>query len=125
MKAKLYRKIARTLQAIENCRASNNAEWLEKHQATLTAYDAALPSGSGIDNGSHILPDSKPDRIRISADFHHMDDAGGYDGWTEHVVIVKPTLLSDFDLSITGRNRNSIKEYLHDVYAEDLAQEIS
>ena len=125
VKAKLYRKIARTLQAIENCREVNNVEWIEKHQAMLTAYEAALPSGSGIDSGSHILGDSKPDRIRISADYHHMDANGFYGRWTEHVIVVKPTLLSDFDLTITGQNFDDIKAYLNDVYSDALAQEIS
>ena len=49
-------------------------------------------------------------------DFHHMDDNGYYDGWTEHVVTVKPSLCFDIEISVSGRNRNGIKEYILDTF---------
>jgi len=53
-----------------------------------------------------------------------MNESGAYDGWTEHKLIVSPSLLFDLDLRITGRDRNGIKEYLHDVFSAALQTEI-
>ena len=44
--------------------------------------------------------------------FHHMNDGGFYDGWTEHSVVVTPSLVYGFDTRITGRDRNDIKNYI-------------
>ncbi len=77
-----------------------------------------LPSGSGIDCGVKLDESSGPERLVFTLSFHHMDEAGYYDGWTEHKAIVTPTL-ADHDgmrLRVTGgRNRNDINDYLHDV----------
>jgi len=82
-----------------------------------------LPSGGGIDNGSTIAVDEcSPDKIKINTAFHHMDAHGGYDGWTNHVVTVKPSLCNNFTLSISGTNRNDIKEYFGEVYSDALEQ---
>ena len=83
-----------------------------------------LPSGSGIDCGSKLLDSSKPDCIRIQADFHHMDEHGYYDGWTEHVVTIRPSLQYGFDLSVSGRNRNQIKDYLAETYHWAISQTV-
>jgi hypothetical protein len=45
-----------------------------------------------------------------------MNEQGSYDGWTEHTVIVTPSLAMGYRLRITGRDRNGIKEYMHDVF---------
>jgi hypothetical protein len=59
-----------------------------------------------------------------------MDDGGGYDGWTEHTITVTPSFRG-FDLTISGRDRNDIKDYLHQTfdhvlsahYRDDLREE--
>lgn len=114
---KLYQRIARTLQAIENCRQSGNSVWLDKHCDTLDQLEAMLPSGSGIDNGTHLDRDrSTPNKIVLTFGFHHMDENGYYDGWTDHTLTVRPSLAFGIDLKITGPNRNEIKDYLHETY---------
>ena len=51
-----------------------------------------------------------------------MTEHGYYDGWTEHDVIVTPSLRSPgFSLRITGRNRRDIKEYIADAFHDALA----
>lgn len=76
-----------------------------------------LPSGSGIDCGTKIdLDASNRNKLVLLAAYHHMNESGMYDGWTEHRIIVVPDLASGFTLNITGRNRNGIKEYLYDTY---------
>jgi len=39
-----------------------------------------------------------------------------YDGWTEHKIIVTPSLMAGFNLQITGKDKGQIKEYLCEVY---------
>jgi len=80
-----------------------------------------LPSGSGIDCGTTLDMDkSSPDKLVFNVSFHHMDEWGGYDGWTEHQVIVTPSLWAGMELRIMGRNERDIKEYLADTYREAL-----
>ena len=44
----LYRAIAEKLQAIENCRKANNAEWEARHSDAIEdLVKAHMPSGSG------------------------------------------------------------------------------
>lgn len=46
---------------------------------------------------------------------HQNCDSGMYDGWTEHKVTVTPSF-SGFDITVSGRNRNGIKEYIADMF---------
>ena len=113
----LYREIASILQAIANCRKDGgNAEWLERHEETLKDLLDLLPSGSGIDCGTKLDRDAcKPGKLVFTLGYHHMHESGMYDGWTEHTLVVTPSF-DGIDIRITGRDRNQIKEYLHEVY---------
>jgi len=127
MDNKLYCELARLVAAIRNCEKSNNQEWLGRHTARLkTLVQEEMPSGSGIDNGTKIdLDASTPDKLVFEVGFHHMNDGGMYDGWTEHRIIVTPSLAFGFDLRITGKDRNEIKEYLNDVYYSALNETVT
>lgn len=46
-----------------------------------------------------------------------MDEHGGYDGWTKHKIKITPTF-SGFDIYINGKNRDNIKDYLHDIFSQ-------
>lgn len=119
---KLYQVIHSALVARRNCNDSGNYAWRNKWDDVLDWAESQLPSGSGVDRGSKIERDSI-DRIRISADFHHMDENGFYNGWTEHEVIVSPAF-TGIDIRVTGRNRNGIKDYLSDVFLNALCSEV-
>lgn len=122
---KLYQRIAQLLRAIANCEASGNAVWLEKHRENLlTLCREHLPSGSGFDAGCKLQDGSTPNRLIFSADFHHMDDHGYYDGWTMHQVIVSPDLAFDFTLRITGKDRRDIKDYIHQTFNHVMLQDV-
>jgi hypothetical protein len=114
----LYAAIASLLSTIERCKKTGNDEWRDRHRDTLdTMLKEHLPSGSGIDRGSELLFDEcKSNKLVFSADFHHMNDVGYYDGWSNHTVVVTPSLEHGAVLKITGRDRNDIKDYLHDVF---------
>jgi hypothetical protein len=111
-------KIASTLAAIQNCRDSGNSEWLARHAETLATIERnELPSGSGIDSGTRVdVERSTPEKLVFLASFHHMNDCGMYDGWTEHRVTVRPSLVYGLDIRVSGRDRNGIKDYLADVF---------
>ena len=114
-----YQRIASALVAMENCRASGNLEWELKHEETIHAIvKNELPSGSGFDAGTKIdLERSKPNKLVFAVDFHHMDENGFYDGWTAHEVIITPSLAFGFEIRVTGRDRNDIKDYIAEVFA--------
>lgn len=115
---KLYAEISSKLMAIDNCIKSQNWEWKERHEEVLAAIIDTAPSGSGIDNGIELLvSESTPEKLVFSCDFHHMNDAGFYDGWTEHKVIITPSFYCGINIRITGRDRNDIKDYLADVFS--------
>lgn len=122
---KLYIDIASTIAARLNClNGQGSEEWLKKHEEQLRIYEAELPSGSGFDSGSHIdLERSQPERIYFTTSYHHMNENGMYDGWTEHSVVMTPSLQFGYSLHITGKNRNDIKEYIHQAFAAVLDTE--
>lgn len=121
----MYQLMASTLAALDNCFECGNVEWIERHTETLEGFDANLPSGSGFDSGSSLdLDRATPDRLVITTSFHHMDESGGYDGWSEHSVIVTPSLAHGFDVRVTGKNRNDIKEYIAEMFDAALGEVI-
>lgn len=119
----LIGKIASIAQAYRNCIASNN-DYAEKHLETLGDLVKRLPSGSGIDNGSIISLDKSNDsKVVIVTAFHHMDENGFYDGWTEHNIIITPAF-TGINMRITGANKNDIKSYLVDLFSDALLAEV-
>lgn len=124
----LYKQIAICLESLANCLASNNAEWRARWESN--AEDLTLnfmPSGSGIDCGTKLDIDASlaQGKLVFTLSYHHMNENGMYDGWTEHKAIVSPSLAHGFELKITGRDRNQIKEYLHETLHFCLSKEIA
>ncbi len=121
----LAQHIASLITAAENCAKTGNKEWLGKHVERLNMLSRNfLPSGSGIDSGTTIdLDKSNGAKIVLNTAFHHMGEHGMYTTWTDHTVTIRPAF-QGFDIAISGRNRNDIKEYLHDVFSHCLAQMI-
>jgi len=146
MTTQLYKAIALALIAVANCEREINANgptadtaanaarserlasaraWRTKHRDWIARLVREhMPSGAGIDTGTKLDDSSTPDRLVFSFSFHHMNEHGSYDGWTEHTAIVKPSLAFGFDLKITGRDRNQIKDYLHETYHQALGAEV-
>lgn len=80
-----------------------------------------MPSGSGFDNGTTIdLDHSHADKLVFNTAFHHMDDNGYYCGWTDHQVIVTPSLVHGFHVRVGGRNVRDIKDYIHEAFSQAL-----
>lgn len=122
MKQPLYKAIANKFQAMQSC----SETWKSRHEDTIILLvNRYMPHGSGIDTGTRFsFEDSKPDKLVFYFSYHHMNEDGYYDGWTEHKLIVTPNLWSDFDMRITGSNRNDCKEYFYQTFNEDLRMEV-
>jgi hypothetical protein len=125
---KLYVELSRTVRAYENCcNSPGHEEWKLKHAAYLKELvHEYMPSGSGLNNGTSLnLEKSDSERLVFETSFHHMNENGLYDGWTDHTVVVTASLMFGVNIRITGRNRNDIKEYLHTLFQEALMEEVS
>ena len=115
-----YSRIANLYVGYINCVAASNKEYenihLNKIEELVEKY---LPHGSGFDAGTHfIVEESNRDKLVFKTAFHHMNENGYYDGWTEHKIIVTPDLLFGFNIKITGKNRNDIKEYIYSQFGD-------
>jgi hypothetical protein len=116
---KFYQEIAKCLMAYHNCVRANNSEgthnWADKIDDLTKIY---LPSGSGFDSGTKFdWGRSTHNKLVFNTAFHHMDEHGGYDGWTEHDVIITADLAFGFNIKVTGKNRNDIKNYISDCFS--------
>jgi len=119
MKKINIQKLAGVFQAYLNNVKLNNIEWKDKHEDIINDMLQAFPHGSGIDSGVKFdWHKSTSERLIFTLGFHHMDENGYYDGWTEHELIITPSLQFGYNLRITGRNRNDIKDYLHDLFTD-------
>ena len=125
MNMKVYKQIARSFQAMQNCLECGNSEWVTRHQETIEhIIKNQMPSGSGVDHGTTFDFDgSTPNKLIFNVSFHHMNDSGMYDGWTDHNIIVTPDLAFGFVLRVTGRNRNNIKDHLDEIFQDALNEE--
>ena len=116
-----------TAQALSQCAiAYTSNRWSDDWQDRFERITSSAPSGSGIDCGTSIdIASQRPERLLLSLSYHHMNDVGYYDGWTDHNVIITPSITFGLSIRITGRNRNEIKDYLSEVYAQWLAEEFT
>jgi hypothetical protein len=123
MYGNVLQELAKALQAYRICCERDNTEWEHKWRETIDYIISDLPSGSGIDCGTKLSEDEcTATKIVLLTSFHHMNDSGYYDGWTEHKIIITPSF-DGFDMRITGRDRNDIKDYLCEVYDSALSQQ--
>ena len=123
---KLYQEIAALINAIENCTRTSNHEWDTKHyDKIMSIVRNEMPDGSGFDNGTYIdMEKSTGEKLVFETSFHHMNENGYYNDWTEHSVIVTPSLQFGFNLKITGRDRNQIKDYIYEVFSHCSEKEL-
>ena len=126
MKQSLYITIATAVGAYHRCYKKQSHEWFDRWSARLEwLAKNHLPSGSGFDCGTSIDAEASTEsRIVLHTSFHHMDGGGGYDGWTEHKITLVPSFIGGFDLHISGRDRNGIKEHIAQCFGEMLRADV-
>ncbi|UCC74018.1 MAG: hypothetical protein JSV86_05525 [Gemmatimonadota bacterium] len=122
----LYRAMALCLTAYENCLKQNNNTWADEHLSRLDhLLTNFMPSGSGFDSGTGIdMDESSGEKLVFTTSYHHMDDVGYYVGWSDHKVIVTPSLTYGINVRVTGKGRNQIEDYVGDVFRECLTQQL-
>jgi hypothetical protein len=118
---KTYQILARVIGARDRCQEDN--PWKKRWADFLKELMEAFPSGSGFDRGTRLDDSSRPEKLVFTTAFHHMNEGGMYDGWTEHTVTVRPSLEFGYRLSISGRNRNLIKEVIAEQFSMALELE--
>jgi hypothetical protein len=121
----LYSELANIIDAYKACIKMGNDEWTNKHGDRMDdLVHKYMPHGSGFDSGTRFsTAESHAEKLVFRTAFHHMNDVGYYDGWTEHVITVTPSF-QGFNLRISGRNQNDIKDYIHEQFYWALKQEI-
>ncbi len=128
MQMPLYKLLAQTAVAYHNClkRGSEYDFWKYNHRVLLEQLVREhMPSGAGVDDGTKIdLEKSTGEKLVFITRFHHMNEAGYYTKWTNHVVTVTPSLAFDITLKISGFDYNGIKDYLGDLLYSALKETV-
>ena len=125
MKTKLYARLASLLASATRCDETGNEEWGTRHRQTMRdLVKERMPSGSGFDAGTTMDEDaSTPEKLVFNTSYHHMDEHGGYDGWTEHEVTVLPSLAYGFMVEVSGEDRNATNDYIAETFNHCLSTE--
>jgi hypothetical protein len=127
MKRTVIESLALVVGAIQNCKKSNNTEWEQNHTEKLEqVVSEYLPHGSGLDGIVEVdIDKSSENKVVINIEYHHMDENGFYSGWTNHSIICTPSFIHGVDIRVTGVNKNDIKSYLEERFAEHLQRELN
>lgn len=124
MKTKLYKEIAQCFCAYKNSLASNNGYAERWKDAIDKMVYENLVCGGGFCNIHFDYEESRVDKLVIWFSYHHMNDAGFYVGWTDHKLIITPSLVNDIDMRITGRDKDDIKNYFYEVFDIALREQV-
>lgn len=100
-------------------------EMLEHVETTLErVVNAYLPNGSGFNAGTELLEDEcKDDKLVFMVGYHHMNEHGYYDGWTHHKIVVTPSF-TGFNVTVGGRDKNEIKDFIAETFYDCLTTHI-
>lgn len=117
MKTINVKELASKLTAYKICQKVNNLDWEFKHKDAIELMLYNLPSGSGLDNGVKFdWNNSNADKLVFTFSYHHLNENGYYEGWTDHKLIITPSLAFGIKMNITGKDKNQVKEYLYDTF---------
>jgi hypothetical protein len=125
----IYQYLASLVDTRRRCEENNNGNgFVQQHEESiLTIVKNFLPSGSGIDSDSGVeidLDASTGEKLVFHFSYHHMDEGGMYDGWTDHTLTVKPSMMFAIDIKISGQNRNQVKDYFYDTFRHALLADV-
>jgi len=129
-KKKLYKALVRNICNYKHHMEQGNQELADKFEdEVIRLAKEHLPSGSGFDAGTHVdIEKSTEEKLVITTDFHHMDEHGGYDGWSSDIkVIVRASLAWDYRITVTGirhKDRWHMQDYVLDTFTYALNKEV-
>lgn len=107
-----------------------NYELQDKCKEVIIKIIDSLPHGSGIDGDTTFdFEHSTKHKLIINSSYHCMDNNGYYDGWINFKIIIEPGWVSP-RINLKCRNGSIfrkkyyfLKEYILDLFYEDLTQE--
>lgn len=116
---------------------SSYKHWIVKHPDVADVFEDAIeklvraefPSGSGFDSGTTLdLEKSSATKLVFLTAYHHMNDGGYYDGWSENIkVVITASLRYAFDMRVTGirrKDRWHLQDYIVETFNYVLEKEI-
>lgn len=115
----IYNTIAHLLIQIDNCKKSGNtlcearAMFNLERLVNRLGYTSMVMDFKLVSTVEHL---SKKQKLAFTFTFMHMDENGYRDGYTYHLLTVKPCLMFGVSLSINGRDRRGFKEYLYEAF---------
>lgn len=129
---RIYEVLNTAVSAKRNCMKIDrvNTEWENKWDDLIRHIEKNyLPSGSGFDAGTKVDEDACVNnrKIVLTFSYHHMDEHGYYDGWTEHKAVILPCF-DGIEVHIKGalpRKYRHDKEYFGDTMHNALVATIS
>lgn len=130
MTMKLFQKFAHVFVAYQNCLKSGNKEWEDKwSDAILNLCYNEMPSGSGIDYGVKFNWElsqmgDKVEKLIFDVPFHAMNDRGFYVGVIEYKIIVTPSLMGGFKVTMKGKDYNGLKNYLVELFTDYFSKDV-
>lgn len=109
--------ISRQLDRYQRCIKQHDTYNANDAQEQISKMLALLPTGSGLDNGVQFdNVKSTPNKLVFKFSYHHMNN-GSYTKWTTHTLVLTPSFAIGYDMKITGKDLNQIKEYLYDLFS--------
>jgi hypothetical protein len=106
----------------QNARCLLDPRFVESAEARQERLLELLPSGSGFDCGTKFVS-ADDSKIVFTTEFHHMNENGFYDGWTQHRVTVRASLSLGIDIVVSGRDRNGVKDYIAQAFSAVMLDE--
>jgi len=119
MPKKIYQELATLTDARLRCIQMDNKEWEEKHTEKIEEMVKRFP----IDDPIFDFYESNGQKLVIHSSYHHMNENGFWDGYSDFTIKVTSDLMFGFKLSILGkfpRKYESTKDYLHELISSEL-----
>lgn len=121
----LVKQYGQVLSNLKHFRQTGNDPATNINFDRIDKLDKEMPSGSGFDRGTTLdVAKSTSNKLIFVTSFHHMDDNGYYDGWTDHKVTVT-ALFDGFEVAVSGSNKRDIKDYIADTFHYVLSEEVA
>jgi hypothetical protein len=68
---------------------------------------------------------STPEKLVFHMNYHHVDNHAVFNGWTMHTIIITPSLTSEIDIKVAGKDRDQCNGHIMDVFANCLTDDIT
>ena len=108
--------------ALMNLKPGISSTVRDRYEGMWQGIMETAPQGAGFNSGTVLDSMSNPRELVFITYFFHGDPQdqeepeADFTPWTEHNVEVQAHLYYGFELHITGRDQNGIKEYIHDTF---------